>query len=145
MFHCKEPVASIFLLTQDLVHSGPTPTAPPPDHTHPPTLLPPSHPTTLIPQGMQWSVWSAHGGHLSPPHHFPHLSPPQHPPHLSPTHHTHHIPTSRSDPLAISTLQLHQVHVYFAWVCTCLMYMNLHYTTLIKNKSWGFEDDQIPS
>ncbi|CAI8026630.1 Autophagy-related protein 9A [Geodia barretti] len=120
---------------QDVVHSGPTPTAPPPDHTHHSTLLPPSHPTTLIPQGMQWSVWSAHGGHLSPPHHFPHLSPPHHPPHFSPTHHPHHIPTSRSDPLAISTLQLHQIHDYRKAVQTSLYTPHTPPTTQHNNKN----------
>ena len=101
-----------------MVNSGPTPTAPPPpphDHTHSPTLLlPPLHPspTTTVPPGMQWSVWSGHGGHhlFPPPHHHPHFHHHHHHHHLSPIHHPH-IPTSRSDPLALSTLQLHQVHI----------------------------------
>ena len=79
---------------QELVSSGPTPSAPPPGYA--------SHHPPSPPHGMQWSVWSVHGGHPSPisPHHL-------HPPAQA------HLPAhlSRSDPLAVSTLQLHQVRL----------------------------------
>ena len=83
---------------QQLVSSGPS--APPPDYTHTPSHhLPPSQH-----HNMQWSVWSVHAAH-SPTtlHHHTHYLNQTHTP----------IPVSRSDPLAVSTLQLHKVYILY--------------------------------